>query len=57
MFMQPLYEPFFIIILYVCFFQARMYQCEKCSKSYNRQNSLVKHSHVYDELRPFVCSA
>ena len=25
------------------FFQTRVYECEKCSKSYNRQSSLVKH--------------
>ena len=33
-----------------------MFQYEKCSKSYNRHSSLVKHSQVRDELRPFVCS-
>ena len=45
-----------IIILYVCFFQANMYHCERCSKSYNRQSSLVNHSHVHDELWAFsVC--
>ena len=32
-----------------------MYQCKKRSKSFNRKSSLVKQSHVHDELRPFVC--
>ena len=44
---------------YLCdclLFQARMFQCEKCCKSYDRQSSLVKHSHVHNELKPFVCS-
>ena len=49
--MRPLYEPFFVSLDYnhfVCsLFQAIMYQCEKCSESYNRQSSLVKHSHVH----------
>ena len=60
MLMRPLYETclchWSIMILYVCCFQARMYQCEKCSKSYNRHSLLVRHSHVHDELRPFMCS-
>ena len=59
MFMRPLYKTFLchwiIIILYVCFFQTRLYQHEKCSNSYNRQSSLVKHSHVHDDFVRSVC--
>ena len=60
MFMRPLYETFFVSLgcnYFVCF-QARMYQFEKCSKSYNREahSYSVKPNYSKFKIITIMCS-
>ena len=45
-----------MIILYVCFFRKECISARSAQNLIHRKSSLVKHSHVHDELMPFVCS-